>query len=139
MGLKNNSEDLLATFTVDAILVRSPITFLSDSIKHNNVILGVIMAGSFIERFGVKQLEEYFEKKQIPYEFWKINRFSSGTIRQWLFELKLIDEELNCKIEKVCEHRNEVVHRKHPDTIDKVKTKEIIKIAIECLKELGAN
>ena len=54
------------TFQADAVLIRSPITYLSHSIRDKQLIAGVVMSDLFLERAGFKRLKKYFDEKYIP-------------------------------------------------------------------------
>jgi hypothetical protein len=123
------------------VIIRSPITFLSRLIETdelNNLILGVVMTGFYLERTGLKCLKEYFAKNNIPYEHLYTDWFSFGSIYRWLLGFKIIDNKLNTKIGEVRKFRNKLLHKIDlPDLIDKKEARKIIETAIECLKALG--
>lgn len=137
--MKKASRDLGASFTVDAVLARSPLTFLKDTINGKHHILGVVMSTSFLERFGVERLVEYFKGKKVSVKPLELERLSLDKIRQWLLGYGIITEDISAKWGEIGKFRNDVVHQlKNPDLIDKKRAIRTIELAIECLEILGA-
>jgi len=52
--------------SVDAILIRNPIRFLTDTIKEKRFIEGVVVSVIYFERFGIIRLKHYFQVSRNP-------------------------------------------------------------------------
>jgi len=124
--------------TADAIIVRSPLTFLGQAIRNENFLLGVIVSGMYLEGFGKDRIKEYFQDKGVPIEPMDIERLKQENIPRMLEAFGIISQSIHSKWGEVNEHRNKIVHRlRHPDIIDEDRSKRTIEKAIECLKALG--
>lgn len=124
--------------SIDVILVRNPLRFLTDEVAEGRLIEGLVVSVSYFEYFGAKKLEEYFQSKGIPVIPMKIKEMRVAKITALLEGFGLISHEIHSSMGEVCEERNKVVHKlSNPDTIDKSKAKEMIEKAIECLEALG--
>lgn len=128
------------SFSVDVVLVRSPIRFLRDEIAQRRFLEGVIVAVMYFERFGSDGLENYFKSKNVPTAPVNIQNLKVQTIVKMLEGFGVIDHRIHSLMGEVCKVRNDVVHKlRNPDTIDEAQTKEAIEKAIECLKALGCS
>jgi len=123
--------------SVDVILIRGPLRFLSDSIAQGRFIEGVVMSVMYFERFGTSRLIDYFKSKGIPIEPMRLENIHLSKITAMLEGFGLIDHRTHSLMGEVCEARNRIVHKiTNPDTVNKSKAKETIEKAIECLKAL---
>ena len=130
---------LTTSFSVDAILVRSPLKFLSDTINEKRFLEGVVVSVMYFERFGVDRLKEYFKSKGIPLEPMKIENLRLPAIMRMLEGFGIISDSIHSLMGEVRKERNYIVHKlRHPDAIDENKARKTIEKAIECLKALGA-
>jgi hypothetical protein len=128
------------SFSVDAILVRSPIRFLQDEIAQRRFLEGVVVAVMYFERFGSDRIEEYFKSKSVPSAPVNIQNLKVQTIAKMLEGFGLIDHRVHSLMGEVCQVRNDVVHKlRDPDAIDEHQAREAIEKAIECLKALGCS
>ena len=120
----------------EAVIIRSPITYLSHSIGDRQLIAGIVMSDLFLERAGFKRLKKYFDEKYIPTERDKNLKFTD--VYHWLLEFQLIDRNLNDRVSKIHNYRNKIAHEiDHPDLLNENEAIKIIETAIECLKALG--
>ena len=132
------SKTLRVGYSVDVILVRSPLKYLQDMIAQDRLLEGVVVSVMYFERFGIERLKEYFKSKSIPIEPLKIEGLRLPVIMRMLEGFGIITQRIHSLMGEVCKERNEIAHKlKHPDAIDKTKTKKTIEKAIECLKALG--
>ena len=123
--------------SVDVILIRGPLHFLSDTITQGRFIEGVIVSVIYFERFGTSRLIDYFKSKGIPIEPMRLENIHLSKIIAMLEGFGLIDHRTHSLMGEVCKERNRIVHEiTNPDTVDKSKAKETIEKAIECLKAL---
>lgn len=123
--------------SLDVILVRGPLHFLSDTIVQGRFIEGIVVSVMYFERFGTDRLKDYFKSKGIPIEPMKLEHISVRKITAMLEGFDLIDHRTHSLMGEVCEGRNKIVHEiTNPDAIDKSKAKATIEKAIECLKAL---
>lgn len=133
------SKTLRISLSVDTILVRSPLRFLSDAIKGKRFLEGVVVSVMYFERFGVDRLKEYFKSKDIPLEPMEIEDLRLKTILRMLEGFGIIDQPTHSSMGEVRRERNDIVHKlRHPDAIDEGKARKTIEKAMECLKALGA-
>lgn len=128
----------MSMFTADAILLRSPLKFLYDTIEAERFLEGVIVAVMYFERFGKDKLKQYFKSKEIPLEPLKINNLRVKRVWELLEGFDIITHDTHSLMGEVCKQRNDIVHKlRHPDEIDEEKAKIAIEKAIKCLKALG--
>lgn len=133
------SKTLTMSYSVDAILVRSPLKFLSDEIKDKRFLEGVVVSVMYFERFGIDRLKGYFKSKDIPLEPMKIEKLQLPAIMRMLEGFGIINHRIHSLMGEVCKERNHIVHElRHPDAIDENNARRTIEKAIECLKALGA-
>jgi len=127
------------SYTIDAVLVRSPLKFLSDAIAQKRFLEGVIVSVMYFERFGLRRIKEYFESKSIPLKPMEIENLRLSTILLMLKGFQIISPKIHDLMGEVCKERNHIVHKmQHPDAIEETKARKTIEKAIECLKALGA-
>jgi hypothetical protein len=128
------------SFSVDAILVRSPITFLRNEIAQRRFLEGVVVSVMYFERFGIDKLEDYFKHKNVPSTPITTPSLNLQKILRMLEGFDIIDPRIHSLMGEVCKVRNEIVHKlRNPDAINEEQAKETIEKAIECLKALGCS
>jgi len=131
---------LTTSYSIDAIFVRSPIKYLTDTIKEKRFLEGLIVSVMYFERFGIEKLQEYFKSKNVPLEPMKVEDLRLPLILRMLEGFGIISQPTHSLMGEVCKERNNIVHKlKHPDAIDENRAKKAIEKAIECLKALGVS
>ena len=138
-AVKEVKKTITLSYSVDAILVRTPLRFLSDAIAARRFLEGVVVSVIYFERFGIDRLKEYFNSKNVPLDALKVESLRLQIIMRMLEGFSIIDHHIHSLMGEVCQYRNTIVHElRHPDAIDENKVKATIEKAIECLKALGA-
>lgn len=128
------------SFSVDAVLVRSPIRFLRDEIAQKRLLEGVVVSVMYFERFGSDRLEDYFKSKNVPSAPVNIQNLRMQTIMKMLEGFGVINHDTHSLMGEVCKVRNDIVHKlRNPEMIDEDQARQAIEKAIECLKALGCS
>jgi len=134
-------ERILVSDSVHAIVIPSPIRLLQEAINQKDWFKGLIMSITYFEHFGINKLKEHFRSKGINIDPDKIDRLSLEEIIMVLYSCEIVDQPTYTKMIEVKKKRDKLVHQKKEAPIFEIEEGEaenLIKKAIECLKNLGA-
>ena len=125
-------------YGVDALIVRSPLKFLQDTIEAERYIEGVVVSAMYLERYGVDELKKYFILKKVPLDPLNLDELYLSKIIDWLCGFGIIKPHIKGWMDEVRKERNSIVHElRSPDMLDTDKANDIIYKAIQCLNFLG--